>query len=370
MASDQNSIRAVHIFQQSSGDSVISAVKNLNDMLQSRGVDSSIIYLDDSGVFRHLNENQEVTICRRDKKSGLNLGLVLKLSRYFKLKKIQFIHIHDIQLLPVMNSAAVLAGIKSFVTIRDVKNDGIKKFWFSRNAGVIFTSAYVRDKFLRHTKISSKKCSVIKDGFNIASFLEGQHQQKISADELRKKAGISHDHFVLCNMGGLLANQDQVSLLKAFRKLAKKTPNMILLIVGNGPLKSDLENIIEEFALKGKVILVPQDDNADAWMEICHLFVLSANVENYSEYILKAFAHSKPVIATKIGSQAELIHEDVGFLVPCGFPERMESAVMRLYANQAMIKKMGDKAREYLTEKLSADHTAAEHIQIYRLFLK
>ena len=208
---------------------------------------------------------------------------------------------------------------------------------------------------------------MIRDGFNIARFQ--QSRKNARRDDLKKQAGLTSEHFILGNMGGLWENQDQASLLKAFRKLARKAPNMVLVLVGDGPVKPELEKLIKEFNLEERVKFVPQQEQSDPWMELFHVFILSANVENYSHYISEAMASAKPVIATKIGSQAELLNDDIGFLVPCAFPERIESAVMRLYANQALIKKMGDKAREHLTDKLSMDRMAVEYAALYRRML-
>ncbi len=367
MVSDRNSVRVIHVYQQSSA-SVSAVVRDLNDYLPQQAIESSIIYQTDDGVFIHVKDDQEVTVCRRDKKVGFDLKLVFKLARYFKLKKIHAVHVHDIHMIQIIDLAAKLAGVKSFFTQHGLIKKKVRKFWFELNTAVVFNSGYVKQDFFKTFKISNQKCSVIRDGFNIARFQ--QNQEAAVLDRLKQQAGISVDQFVLGNMGGLLANQDQASLLKAFRKLSKKSPNMVLVIVGDGPMRSELDQMIAEFGLEGKVKFVHQDEHADRWMEIFHVFILSANVENYSNYILKAMANGKPVIATKIGSQAELLNDDIGFLVPCGFPERIESAVMRLYANQAVLKTMGEKAREYLSEKLSMDRMAIEYAALYRSILK
>ncbi len=364
MTADQNTIRVIHVFQQTSAGSVPTVVHDLNEFLPHQGIESSLLYLNDDGVFKHVKSDQEVTVCRRDKKAGFDFRLVFKLARYFKLKKVQVVHIHDDQLIPTLGLAAKLAGVKLFFTQHGVVNKKVKKCWFELNQTVIFNSSYVQQDFLKSYKLSPQKCRVIRDGFNIARFQ--QSRKNARRDELKKQAGLTSEHFILGNMGGLWENQDQASLLKAFRKLAKKAPHMVLVLVGDGPVKPELEKLIKEFNLEERVKFVPQQEQSDPWMELFHIFILSANVENYSHYISEAMASAKPVIATKIGSQAELLNDDIGFLVPCAFPERIESAVMRLYANQALIQKMGDKAREYLTDKLSMDRMAVEYAALYR----
>lgn len=368
MTADQNYIRVIHIFQQTSAGSVSTVVHDLNDFLPHQGIESSLLYLNEDGVFKHIKSDQEVTVCRRDKKAGFDFRLVFKLAGYFKLKKVQAVHIHDDQLIPALGLAAKLAGVKLFFTQHGPTTKKVQKCWFELNQAVIFNSFYLQQDFLKRYKLSPKKCRVIRDGFNIARFQ--QFQKNVNRDALQKQAGLTSEHFVLGNMGGLWKNQDQASLLKAFRKLARKAPHMVLVLVGDGPIKSELEKLIKEFNLDGRVKFVSQQEHGNQWMELFHIFILSANVENYAHFIFKAMASAKPVIATKIGSQAELLNDDIGFLVPCAFPERIESAVMRLYANQALIKKMGDKAREHLTDQLSMDRMAVEYAALYRSILQ
>ena len=181
--------------------------------------------------------------------------------------------------------------------------------------------------------------------------------------------GLKEDSLLLVNVGRLIADEDQATLLKTVRKLRQKKVNVELLILGQGPLREPLMTLCREFKIDDCVkffgdLQAPARQRALATADVA---VFSFNKEVYPLQILEAMALAKAVIATKIGSNAEIVSEgETGFLVPCGFPERIESAVMRFYANRSLAAKAGESARRKFEEKFSLERMAEGYARVYK----
>jgi glycosyltransferase involved in cell wall biosynthesis len=357
----------IHLFSSSLKNETRSVIDDLVSFLPQQAVLSTLISMDEKSVFHHINNGKDVVVCRKDKK-GLDVRLSFKLARYLKLQKANILHIHDLSLLAPSVLAAKLAGIASVFTLHELPEQKLSPVWLNLNKKIIFSSQYMQKHVAREHHLSEKKISVIYDGFNIEKAKRETNKENI--DNLKQKLGIEENSLVIGNLGGLLADQDQASLFKTFRKMIKKNVNATLILVGDGPLKKELEELAIEFGIADRVKIILVDEDATSLMDLFDVLVITANVEDYHRHILEGMAAGKTIIATKIGIHTELVTEDMGFLVPCGFPERTESALMRLYANRELIQKMGEKARQRLVEHFSMDKMAIDHSFLYRSLVK
>lgn len=117
----------------------------------------------------------------------------------------------------------------------------------------------------------------------------------------------------------LLTPQKGVSyLLQALSKLKKKREDFVLDIVGDGPYRSEYEQLTQDLGIVNKVQfheLKPKEEIAK-FMRKCDFFVLPSVFETFGVVLIEALASGKPVIATNIGGPSEIITKDVGLLVP------------------------------------------------------
>lgn len=115
----------------------------------------------------------------------------------------------------------------------------------------------------------------------------------MSIVELPKEDEIS---FVTC--GRLSTEKNHTSLIKAFHKFHKETPNSKLYIVGEGPLRPNLEAEISEYGLDDSVILTGIVRNPFAIMKHCKCFVLPSHHEGLPMVLLEARSCGLPIIVS------------------------------------------------------------------------
>ncbi|VAX37369.1 hypothetical protein MNBD_UNCLBAC01-899 [hydrothermal vent metagenome] len=141
------------------------------------------------------------------------------------------------------------------------------------------------------------------------------------------------NNFIIGNCGDLKREEDQASLIKAVRKLIAKEINAELIFIGDGPLRENLIHLAQKFNIAKHIHFKHNKMTATELFEQCHVLVFSGFKVTNLELLKNAIAFKIPVIATKIESHRHLIEDGkTGFLVPCGFPERIEAALKRLEA--------------------------------------
>ncbi|MFD6440943.1 GW domain-containing glycosaminoglycan-binding protein, partial [Peribacillus sp. NPDC060186] len=107
-------------------------------------------------------------------------------------------------------------------------------------------------------------------------------------------------HFNFVNMGRLSPEKGQDNLIRAFASFHDKHKNSKLYILGQGPLKEDLQSIIDELDLNHSIHLLGQLENPFSFMEKCDCFVLSSHYEGQPMVLLEAMTLGMKIMATDI----------------------------------------------------------------------
>jgi len=107
-------------------------------------------------------------------------------------------------------------------------------------------------------------------------------------------------------------------LLEALARLKKKRDDFILDIVGDGPNRSEYEELTNKLGLRDIVSFhgLKTKQEVAEFMRQCDFFVLSSLWENLPCVLIEAMASGLPIVATKVGGIHEIINEKVGVLVP------------------------------------------------------
>ena len=161
----------------------------------------------------------------------------------------------------------------------------------------------------------------------------------------RKDLGLRPDSLVIGNFLPLTRKEDQASLLKAQRKLRAREIDTEVLFWQDGPLRKDLCSMAQRYHIADSVHFGPHEGNADIFFSVCDVVVFCGFDHPNIDALIQAMRSAKPVVATKIPGYRDLIEDGrTGFLVPCGFPERIEGVIKRLEANPDLRTRVGQAA--------------------------
>lgn len=117
-------------------------------------------------------------------------------------------------------------------------------------------------------------------------------------------------------LGRLSPEKDQIKLLRAFGLIRTAHPEAVLVIIGDGPLRQDIEQLVAELGLGDAVLVGGQRSNPFPILAACDCLVMSSNHEGQPMVLLEAMALGVPVVATDIdGNRGLLVPSGYGLLV-------------------------------------------------------
>ena len=182
----------------------------------------------------------------------------------------------------------------------------------------------------------------------------------IPIQEIREQAAepVEHPWFdgsgppAVVAVGRLVPQKGFDDLLHAFSLLVKATPAR-LLILGEGPMRGDLERLARELGVDGQVELPGFVANPYAYMARAGAFVLSSHYEGQGVVLLEALACGAGIVATDCPSgPREILGEgEYGLLVPVGHPASLAAALHRVLTDEGLARRLkrgaGGRAAEF-----------------------
>lgn len=148
----------------------------------------------------------------------------------------------------------------------------------------------------------------------------------------------------IVTVGRLIPQKNHTLLIHAFADVHLKYPEYSLIIVGEGPLKDELEAVIESLKLCDVVSIHTNIKNVMTVINDAACFVLSSDHEGFPNVLLEAMASGMPVISTDFGTgiAKDLIIDDKnGYVVPVGDKERMVMAIEKIISSENNQLRMG-----------------------------
>jgi glycosyltransferase involved in cell wall biosynthesis len=178
---------------------------------------------------------------------------------------------------------------------------------------IIAVSHGVASGLEKFALINKKKIDVINNPINL-KMIQQQAEEKIYHPWIEDKSIP-----LIISVGRLVEAKNYSLLLKAIN-LVLKNREVRLIIVGEGTLRSDLENMISMLALEKNVILIGNKSNPAAWIKHSDLFVLSSKWEGFGNVLVEALTIGKTIVSTncKYGPEEILNRGEYGYIVPEG----------------------------------------------------
>ena len=132
--------------------------------------------------------------------------------------------------------------------------------------------------------------------------------------DFRNKIGIDENDIVGITVARLIPIKNIIFLIKALQLVVQSHPEYKHLIVGDGPMRSELKDIVAHSNLKKKIIFIGFVPNQDVYkfLQSADLFVLTSTYESFSIALLEAMANSLPVIVTDVGYMGTLVRQSNG----------------------------------------------------------
>ena len=203
--------------------------------------------------------------------------------------------------------------------------------------------------------VSKSIARVLEEDFNIKSEKIKTIYNPIMLNEIKDKCQkeIKHPFFederakiIICV--GRLAEQKRLDiLLRAFSFVRKRDNSVYLIIVGDGELRKELENLSSELRVNKWTDFVGFQSNPYAWIHKADIFVLSSDFEGFPNVILESMACGTPVISTDCpsGPNEIIVNGQSGILVPTEDEKALAEAILKLLRNETLRRTLSEEAK-------------------------
>ena len=182
-------------------------------------------------------------------------------------------------------------------------------------------------------------------------------------------------HFIVGTVGRLDAVKDQTNLARALVAALRRHPGarerLRLVIVGDGPLRDEVLRVLAEADATPYAWLAGERHDVADVMRGLDCFVLPSLAEGISNTLLEAMASGLPVIATRVGGNAELMEEGLtGRLVPRADPEALATEILRYFDDPLLARRHGGAGRSLVEKRFSLDLMVRRYDELYTCVLR
>jgi glycosyltransferase involved in cell wall biosynthesis len=171
---------------------------------------------------------------------------------------------------------------------------------------------------------------------------------------------------VIGTVGRLDWKKAHADLLAAMRAVRASQGDAELVVIGDGPLRQQLEQRAAQLGIAGHVHFLGERRDARSLLAAFDIFVLSSVIEGMPNVLLEALAAERPVVATSVGGAPEIVtHEETGLLVPASDPDALASAILRLLAQPVDGARLARAGRALVARRFSTSAMVASYTALY-----
>lgn len=342
-------------------------------LLRDAGWDVHIITLQKGGKLIDELRAQKVPVTELGVKNKADLGLLPRLIHYWRIDPPDLIHTHLYHAGLLGRLAGYFLGIKRVVVHQhgvELGRSSLRSLLDRATAG--YTSQYVAScqavaKILTQREgIPASKIKVIYNGLEASAFCLPDNN---SLPPPGWPVADSQAQILGC-VGRLSPEKGQSTFIAAMNQPALKMLNVHAVLIGGGPGRMELENLVHSLNLNGRVHFMGEQPSIDAWLPHFNVFVLPSQWEGVSLALLEAMAAGLPIVATAVGGTPEvMIDGQTGSLVPANNPQALALSCARLLSDPILSVQMGVAGQQRVKSRFTIDQTVREIGQLYQTLL-
>ena len=211
--------------------------------------------------------------------------------------------------------------------------------------------------------LPQRKIVYLPNGVDTRRFTPG------TAPELRERLGFRPGEVVIGTVGHLRAEKNQGRLLEAFAAVCRDRPAKLLLL-GDGPLREDLAQRVQQLGLQGRVVFTGVVKDPSEHYRAMDVFALSSDTEQMPLALLEAMACGLPAVSTSVGDVADMVSPaNRSRVTPLGREEEYAGALRGLVDSPELRLNLGRENRQRCVEEYDLGTSVEAYFRLYRAVL-
>lgn len=305
-------------------------------------------------------EKHGVKIYFLDKKKGFEPKIIGKIAKIIINEQPDVIHTHlDTEKYAVFaKKKAKFNGVvvHTIHNVAEKESCGISarinRYFFRHGLCVpVALSPEIQNTVVSYYKISKEKVPFVFNGIDMSRCLV-------------KKEYKLHNPIIFTHVGRFVEQKNHKLLVEIFERIHKRFPDTILQLVGEGELKRDTINLVEQKGLEKSVLFLGHQENVYPILNNTDIFILPSSFEGVPMSLIEAMGCALPIISTKVGGIPDMIDNGQnGILVPCDI-DSIFSACVNLIEDDKKREMLGKNAL-IKSENFSSWYMAKRYCEIY-----
>ena len=334
--------------------------------LQKKGIDQIVICPQNS-VLQNRCKSFELKHIAYRKKGFLNLALAKKIRKVSAQVSQPIIHTHDSHGHTAAFIAAALLGNDAPIVVSRRVDFPIKKSVFSKwkynhraICRIICVSNAIKEITAPDIRCKNKLVT-IHSGIDL-----GRFESNAATNMLRKTYNVPDNNILIGNIAALADHKDYFTFVDTAKILKEQGRPYTFVIIGEGPMKSEISNYIEENGMQQHIIMTGFLKNIPEILPELDIFLITSKTEGLGTSVLDAFACKVPVVATKGGGIPEMVvHRETGMLAEVKDAQSLAENINELIEYRDLKDKIIKQASEKL-KKFTKESTAEKTLEIYQ----
>jgi len=286
---------------------------------------------------------------------------------FLKSNRVSLVHAHEFTANTYGTLVARLAGVPVVATIHGKSYfvDQLKRRLAYRATCRLATTVVVSEDLKRFVCMSigipPHRLRVVYNGVPDMDPLPGTFYTG-----LREELAVPPHHLIVGVIGSLYPVKGHAYLLQAIPDIVKVKGNTTFLFIGRGEMEAQLRQQAHDLGVERHVRILGFRDDVPRLLGLIDVFVLPSLSEGLSVAILEAMAAGKPVVASQVGGNAELIVDgETGYLVPPMNPSALSAHILALLGDDSLRQRLGDAGRKRAAETFSLQQMVHSYEQLY-----
>ncbi|MBF0358977.1 MAG: glycosyltransferase family 4 protein [Magnetococcales bacterium] len=216
---------------------------------------------------------------------------------------------------------------------------------------IVTTGKCISSELANTNRFAAERITTISTGIDLTKFIPGD---KTVA---REKLGLDESEQLIGSIATLRSWKGHHHLIEAFSQLDEAKKNLRLVIVGDGPRREYLHDMVVELGLEERVLFTGNQEDTVTWFQALDIFVLASYAnEGIPQALMQAMACGLPVIGGDVGGIPETIDDrKTGFLFPPQNVPALVSALQRFIKEPQLAVDMGRAAHRAAQENFAID---------------
>ena len=361
--------RVLHLIETGNPGGAERMMLNLIDGLDPARFSSQVLLLK-SGWLEQQVRRQGTPLILMPLRGGFDWRFILKLIQIIRRRRIDVLHSHEFAMnvysflagrLAWRGTLATVHGNLAYLTARYRRRLAYRLLAYLAGP-MIVVSTEMKDQLGERFGIPFSRIKVIANGVRIAEPAITPEAR----DKFRDQLGLPRRSFLIGTIGSLYPVKNQKTMIEAMPHLVAEHPEVHLAIVGRGQMRAELEKLTETLDLAGHITFTGYQENIREMLTAFDLIVVPSRYEGLSLLLLEAMVQKLPVVATRVGGNAEaIIDGQSGLLVPPDDPAALAAACLRILEHPELAGDLGQGALRRVRENFTFEQMVREYENLY-----